>query len=777
VDVADAHHDLGLALAETGQPGDARHCYERALALRPEFPEALNNLGILLEDQGAHDQAEARYRAALQLQPNSADTFNNLGVTLAAQRRHEEAVESYRQALRIKPQAPLPWNNLGNALRTLGEVDEAIDCLRKAIALRSDYAEAHNNLGIGLVQLGLHQQAQESYEQALHLRPQYPEAHLNRSLAWLGESDFVRGWTEYEWRWNVPGTKKRACRQPLWSGALSPLQTLLLYFEQGLGDTLHFIRYAEMARRRVGRVIAEVQAPLVPLLSRCRGIDELIAAGAAVPAFDVRLPLLSLPGALGTQLDTIPADAPYIFAEPQRVEAWRRRLAEVGGLRVGIGWQGNPQYRGDRQRSIPLHHFARLAEIADVQMISLQKGEGTAQIAKLEKPFLLVEFTDLDAAGGAFMDTAAVIENLDLVITSDTALPHLAGALGVETWIALPFAADWRWLRDRDDSPWYPTVRLFRQERPGDWQGVFDRIAAELTARAASRRKSVMKSDRPASARVESVRVESARAEFKRGTELAKSGKLLEAEESLRTAVAIDAEFAEANHNLGVVLARSGRHGDAITAFLRTLEIDAGYGEAAANLGLAYLQSGQAAAAIAALRQAMRRGVNTPDVYNHLGVALSRCGKTAEAVTAYRTAMRLAPDFAAAHINVARAYLALGLHDEAWIEQEWRWSTQTSKNRRFRQPRWTGEPLNGRTILVYADETSEDALPCLPHLVTLRERGGRVVVASSKELLPVFSETRDVYTAVPLADELPEHDIYVPLLSLPWLLGRSRASI
>ncbi len=360
------------------------------------------------------------------------------------------------------------------------------------------------------------------------------------------------------------------------------------------------------------------------------------------------------------------------------------------------------------------------------------------------------------------MDTAAILGHLDLVITSDTALPHLAGAMGVETWLALPFAADWRWLRDRDDSPWYPTVRLFRQERPGDWQGVFERIAAELEVRMARRKKSSVASDRPPTAQ----------AEFKKGTELAKSGKLSEAAEHLRAAVSSDADFAEAQHNLGVVLARSGRHGDAIVAFRRALAIKENYGEAAANLGLAYLQSGQADLAIGALRQAIRQGASGPDVYNHLGVALSRCDRTAEAVAAYQTALRLAPEFAPAHINMARAFQVLGRREEAWIEQEWRWSTQTSKNHKFRQPRWTGEVIAGRTILVYADETPEEALPCLRYLVTLRERAGRVIVACCAELLPVFSQAPGIYAVVPLGEVLPEHDVYVPLLSLAWLLSQ-----
>lgn len=766
-DSAETHHDLGMALADLGQSAEARKCYETALQLRPDFPEALNNLGILLEDQGAHSQAEALYRSALKLHPRSADTHNNLGVSLAAMRRHEEAADCYRRALELRPGSPLALNNLGNVLRTLGHIDEAMNCLGRAIAIRPDYAEAHNNLGISLMEIGRRADAMKCYEQALHLRPHYPEAHLNRSLAWLGEADFARGWTEYEWRWCGKDVKRRKLLQPLWSGERAANRTLFLYFEQGMGDTLQFIRYAQLARPRVGRLVVEVQAPLVPLVSRCRGIDQVIPSGATSPICDFQLPLMSLPGAFGTQLDSIPADIPYIFPDAERVRAWQGRLADCQGFKIGIGWQGNPQYRGDRQRSIRVEEFAPLAAVPNVRLISLQKGDGARQLAKPQRPFPIVQFDDLDAAGGAFMDTAAILANIDLLVTSDTALAHLGGAMGVETWIALPFAADWRWFRDREDSPWYPTVRLFRQQARGDWRSVFERIAAEVVLRLARReRRAARLPPSPA-----------ARAEYRKGTELAKAGDRAAAIGHLRAAIALHDEYAEALQNLGVVLALSGQHDEAIAAFRRALEINPDDGEAAANLGLACLETGEATAALAALRQALRAGRMTPDVYNHLGVALSRTGKNAEAVEAYRTALRLQPDFAPGHINLARAYLALGRLEEAWMELEWRWSSQATRPFKFKKPRWTGEPLRGRTVLVYADETAEDSREYIRFAAGVRERGGRVVVVCRPDLTAELSKTPGVAAAVPLGGTLPDHDLYVPLLSLPWLLSKPERAV
>jgi hypothetical protein len=256
----------------------------------------------------------------------------------------------------------------------------------------------------------------------------------------------------------------------------------LLHAEQGLGDTIHFIRYAPLVQARGGKVVVECQRPLLQLLGRCAGIDKLIGQGTALPGFDVHAPLLSLPFLFRTTLATIPATVPYVFAEPVLVEAWRRELAPIGSFKIGISWQGNPQHAWDRVRSIPLSQFAPLAGLPGVHLFSLQKGPGSEQVPNAAFPI-----TDLagrlDEQSGPFMDTAAVMKNLDLIITADTALAHLAGALGVPVWIPLHFPPDWRWLLERDDSPWYPTVRLFRQQRRGDWQGAFERIVEALRER------------------------------------------------------------------------------------------------------------------------------------------------------------------------------------------------------------------------------------------------------------------------------------------------------
>jgi predicted O-linked N-acetylglucosamine transferase (SPINDLY family) len=513
---AEAHSNLGLAYRELGRLDEALACYDAALRLNPGNAGDHNDRGNVLHQLGRPHEAEASYREALRLCPHYADAHHNLGAARVAQGRPEEAVACYEQALRLRPQHAETRSNLGLAYLALGRLDEALACCDAAIRLNTDYAGAHNNRGIVLHEQGRLDEAEASYREArrlrpadadahsnlgrtlqaqgrldeaiacyreaLRLRPQHADAHLNRATAWLLIGNFEQGWPEFEWRWksrnDIP---PRNFLQPLWDDSPQNGRTILLHAEQGFGDTFQFIRYAPLVKQRGGTIIVECQAALVRLLARCPGIDRLVAAGSSLPDFDVHAPLLSLPGLLGTTLATVPAAIPYLFADEQLVEHWRCQLKTFQSFKVGIFWQGNTKYREDKWRSIPLSEFAPLARLEGVQLFSLQKGPGTEQLHRLADRFSVVDLgPKLDEASGAFMDTAAVMKNLDLVITSDSSVAHLAGALGVPVWVALPVMPDWRWLLDREDSPWYPTMRLFRQTQRGNWDDVFQRLAAAL---------------------------------------------------------------------------------------------------------------------------------------------------------------------------------------------------------------------------------------------------------------------------------------------------------
>jgi tetratricopeptide (TPR) repeat protein len=478
---AEAHFNLGLTFTDLHDLAEAARGFQQACQCRPDWPEAHFQLSNALARLGRKEQAIAGYRRALALRPGYGDAYNNLAVLLTELGKLDEAVSCFAQGLMHCPGSAELHNNLGAALAKEDKFDEATACYRQALAHRPDYAEAHSNLGGALVGLGKHHEALASYERALELDPNQAASHVSLGETRLAVGDFEHGWPEMEWRWQAAHMPRPSFSQPAWDGSPLNGRTILVYAEQGFGDTFQFVRYLPLVKERGGIVVFQCQKHLLRILSGCPGIDRLLPAGAELPPFDVHAALLSLPGIFKTTLSTVPYRVPYLSADPALVEAWRGPLSGIREFKVGIAWQGSATYEGDRLRSVPLAAFEPLARVEGVRLVSLQKGEGVQQLAELQGRFPVTDLGDrLDVAAGPFMDTAAVMMNLDLVISSDTAVPHLAGALGVPVWVALAFAADWRWLVDRDDVPWYPSMRLFRQRRLGDWQELFARFAEAL---------------------------------------------------------------------------------------------------------------------------------------------------------------------------------------------------------------------------------------------------------------------------------------------------------
>jgi tetratricopeptide (TPR) repeat protein len=505
---ADASMNLANVFVRLERYDDAIAQYRHALRLNPNHFGGHYILGIALNDKGQHKEAAAHHRQALQLNPYHADAHNSLGVALLAQDELDEAAACFHRALKLSPKLLEARNNLGNVLERQDKLDEAAHCYEEAARLDPSRGAAINNLGMLFKRRGQLDAAMTCFEKALQAEVDYPSAHWNRAATWLLQGDFERGWPEYEWRWKQPEFGQRQFARPAWDGSSLNGKTILLYAEQGLGDTIQFVRYARLVQERGGTVIFQSSPALMSLLAGVAGVDTLVANNAPLPAFDSHAALLSLPGIFHTTASTMPANVPYLCPTKNLVEQWRqtlqaRRAANgeefLSPFRVGIAWQGNPAFRDDRQRSIPLAQFAPLLEVPGVQFVSLQKGPGTDQLrtthceVSLETPLTwttlqaenrnkgsAILIPELDEGSGPFMDTAAVLQSLDLVICSDTAVGHLAGATGVPVWIALSLVPDWRWLLNREDCPWYPTMRLFRQARYGQWDGVFKRMAGEL---------------------------------------------------------------------------------------------------------------------------------------------------------------------------------------------------------------------------------------------------------------------------------------------------------
>jgi tetratricopeptide (TPR) repeat protein len=461
-DYPEAHHNLANTLKDLGQLDAAAECYRRAIHYRPNYAEAHCNLGNVLKDQRRLDDAVASYRTAIDLKPDFVEAHSNLGLALKEQ-APDEAIGFCRRAVELKPDFPEAHYNLGTVLHEQGRLDEAVACYRRAIDLRPDYPEAHSNLGFVLTEQGLLDEAVVYCRRAICLRHDFADAHVNLALALLARGDMPAGWKEYEWRLQTPKTitTRRNFAQPQWRGDTAVGRTLLIHAEQGFGDTLQFCRYGPLAAARGLRVMMEVQKPLVRLLRCLPAVELVVARGDKLPPFDLHCPMLSMPLAMGTTMATIPSAASYLHADAAQVAAWRKRLAAPGaeGFSIGLAWTGNTAHAAHRRRSIAPDRLTPLFEQAGLRFFSLQKG-GTPAPANLP-------LTDFMPEMGDFADTAALISNLDLVISVDTAVAHLAAALGKPVWLLDRFDSDFRWFTGRRDSPWYPTLRLYRQPRPG----------------------------------------------------------------------------------------------------------------------------------------------------------------------------------------------------------------------------------------------------------------------------------------------------------------------
>ena len=480
---AESHAKRGSVLTSLGRAQEALESYDRAIALDPGLASAHDGRGTALTLLHRPQDALESHDRALALEPNSATAHNNRGTALAALNRLTEALESADRALALDPGSATAHNNRGTALALQGRLEEGLESLDRAIAIQSDFIQSHTNRGNFLADLNRHDEALASYEQAMMLNPASTEGHFGKSLILLLSGRFEEGWPIYEWRKRrVAEDAFHAQGRPAWTGAENIAgKTLFIEAEQGLGDTIHFCRYAPMVADLGAHVVLSAQASLVDLLRTLDPRIEIVPAGEIPAEFDYHVALLSLPLAFHTRLDTVPATIPYLRADPERAAQFRARIGGAG-FKIGICWQGS--YVANL-RSFPLRALEGVSRLPGVRLISLQKGDGLEQLDTLPSG-MAVERLGADFPKD-FSDTAAAMEAMDLIITCDTSVAHLAGALGRPTWVALRYGSDWRWLADRADSPWYPGMRLFRQPSYGDWESLFGQIAAQLAETLAAR--------------------------------------------------------------------------------------------------------------------------------------------------------------------------------------------------------------------------------------------------------------------------------------------------
>ncbi|HWR38603.1 MAG TPA: tetratricopeptide repeat protein [Patescibacteria group bacterium] len=477
-----AYNNLGFIQMQKGLFSEAKLSFRRVIELNPHSPDAYNNLGLIQTQEGSFEKAEASFRRSLELNPKFPDACNNLGIVLKYLHRRQEATYYFQQALRLNPLFPAAYNSLGTILTETGRHDLAEQCFRRAIRLNPDYPDPYHNLGVLFTNLNHLAQAEDCFRQALALNPRFTDAEFSLATLYLLQARYEEGWEKYD--------KSRMIKHrqdqpdiPRWQGESLSGKKILLYYEQGFGDTLHFVRYAHWVKKLSAQTVLWVQKPLRRLIAASfprlevygiKTIHERSPEG-----FDFSCPLPSLPRVFNTSSASVPRKIPYINVYSEIVDRWKKtvgRTVASNRYKVGVAWAGNPNHHNDCNRSIPLDTFANLFAANDVAWFSLQAEVSPPDLAKFPSKVFHQpgQFSD-------FAETAGLIIHLDLIITVDSAVAHLAGALGKNTWLLLPFAPDWRWQSDRENTPWYPTLRLFRQNRIGDWSEVLTRVKGALS--------------------------------------------------------------------------------------------------------------------------------------------------------------------------------------------------------------------------------------------------------------------------------------------------------
>jgi tetratricopeptide (TPR) repeat protein len=651
---AEAYANRGNAFKDLERFDEALASYDRAIAFKPDYAVAHNNRAMVLQDRKRLVEALASYDNAIAAKPDYAEAYNNRGVVLYGLGRLGEALTSYAKATALKPEYAEAQSNQGNVLCDLGRVQEAIACYDLAIVEKPDYAAAHSNRANALKELRRFDEALASYDKAIALDPDYADARVNRSLCVLLLGRLQEAWPEYEWRkengdWRTgrpcPAVPYRAWR----SDKEIAGKTVLVGAEQGLGDGLQFCRYLKVLEQKGARVVLVVQGKLCSILRTLSPTLEVVALGGTAPVADYHCALLSLPMAFGTTLENIPAEVPYLRAEPERVERWRQRLGGEG-FRIGIAWQGRPG-RVDTGRSFALRELEEIGRLPGVRLISLQKNFGSEQLARLPAGMKVETLGEgYDIGPDAFLDTAAVMESLDLVITSDTAIAHLAGALGRPVWVALKWVPDWRWLLGRADSPWYPTMRLFRQPSRGDWTGAFRAMRDELAVRTgAGGAPGVTATD----------------ARYHEALALHRQGKFTEAADLCEDTLASEPDHFDTLHLAGVNCLRTGHAKRAVEFLSKALAINPEAEIVHNNLGTGLKDLGKLDAALASYDRALALSPDYADAHSNRGIALFDLNRPEEALASCDKAIALRPDFASAHANRANALYVLNRLDEA----------------------------------------------------------------------------------------------------------------
>jgi len=723
--------DLGRLLARAGDPRGAHAQYERAAALKADSATIQIQLAESLRGLGQLAEARAAAARAVELDPNDASAHAVLGYVLRMMEDFQGAAAAIDRALALAPDLLLGHFYKGLLLNDLNDVDAAIAHLDRALALDAEHADLH----------------------------------WNRAVINIRRGRWREGFAEYEWRLRsqlfIGGPRPPLPVRP--KPAEFAGKRVLLTAEQGIGDQMQFMRYAALVARAGGRPILEAAPELVALARTVPGAVDVVSRGEAPPPHDFSVPLMSLPYVFGTEIGTVPAAVPYLRPDPAAVAAWARRLDGSPRPRVGLAWQGNPQHLNDRNRSIALARLKPLIESLPAGWVSLQKGAGSEQVAAAGFSGRL-----LDAGPGLqdFADTAALLANLDLVVTIDSAVAHLAGALGRPVLLLLPWSPDFRWMLGRADTPWYPTMRLLRQARRRDWtlplQAVRSAVEEEL------RRYRKVAPPTP-----EAPAIEDEAAAQRRYEQLREAGQWDEAAALLEAMLGRRPDDPVLLSELSVVERKRKRSEAALALARRAAASDAHFLPALLALGAALSDFDRTDEAADAYEKALAIEPRHEIALVNLSALRLRQGRSVEAEALGRQAVAVAPDRAHSHWHLALALLTNGNYPEGWAEYEWRWRTGLldQEKRDWPWPEWQGEPLNGRRLLVHTEQGFGDALQFVRLLPMLKAKGATLLLEAQPELVPLFAGLGGIDRLIARGGPFPAVDFQVPLMSLPYRLG------
>ncbi|NTU58115.1 MAG: tetratricopeptide repeat protein [Chlorobiaceae bacterium] len=634
------YFNRGLALQGLKLYAEAVSSYDEAISIKPDYAEAMSNRGNALKELDQLEAALASYDQALQAQSDYAVAWYNRGLVLHKLKRFEEAVVSYGRAIECKPDFYAAWTDRGNALKDLNLQEAALASYDRAISINPDYADVWFNRGVALQGLGMIDEAIGSHDQAIAINPDFALAYLNKAMALLLKGDFCNGWKLYEWRWKTGDFRLpiRNFSQRLWLGNESIQgRTILLHGEQGYGDTIQFCRYAKLVAAFGARVILEIHQPLLALLGQLEGVAVIVEKGRPLPAFDFHCPLMSLPLAFRTILETIPSERQYLSATPEKVAAWSRRLGPRTMPRIGLAWSGDITHNQDANRSLQLSTLISQLP-SGFQYVSLQKEVRDVDRATVASH---PEISDYGNELNDFSDTAALCELVDLVISVDTSVAHLAAAMGKATWVLIPFVPDWRWLLDRADTPWYPAMKLYRQDAIGDWAGVLEKISGDLAAFGRLMNRTLSPEEA----------LDQPRDLIRQALALHQMGQLDQARLRYEQILRIQPDHFDSLHLLGVIASQRQNHRLAIELISRAIEI---YPHNAAfhyNQAIAFHGLGQFEAAVEAYDKAIAIRADYADAWSNRGNALKDLKQFDAAVASQDQAIRFNPDCAAFHYN------------------------------------------------------------------------------------------------------------------------------